>query len=259
VVGFLEGERLTVVFKYGSLRPRLALEHIETFLASHGVPRVGFKLDGDPPVSLAQALERLEATHSKHFTLVGQGFQFNLSSLARWKLDFLGVQLMSKPGRVWDEWAGPFSKLPDFVMAWVADREYEYWQNASDPLSYNVLGKSYAGLPTMSNGLAYPLEQQVIDTSRNPGRRILREGYIEVVGAVMWLGEPFWQLSWADREQVMAAEWLRISNPAPSVTRLEAAERCFTTEEDGSAALQAKLRALLFPARNGAPGGPLHH
>src|SRR5262245_35629525 len=136
VVDFLEGERLTVVFKYGSLRPRLALEHIEAILASHGVPRVGFKLGGDPPVSLAQALARLEATHSKHFTLVGQGFQFDLSSLARWKLDFLGLRSVCKPGRIWDEWAAPFLKLPDFVMAWVADCEYEYWQNASDPLEY---------------------------------------------------------------------------------------------------------------------------
>jgi len=256
VVDFLEGERLTVVFKYGSLRPRLALEHIETILASHNVPHVGFKLDGDPPVSLAQALERLEATHSKHFTLVGQGFEFDLRSLARWKLDFLGLRSVTKPGRTWDEWAGPFSQLPDFVMAWVADCEYEYWQNAKDPLEYNVLGKSYAGFPMISNGLVYPLEQQIIDTSRNPGRRLLREGYIEVIGAVMWLGEPFWPLSWADRKQVVAAEWLRISNPAPSVTRLEAAERCFTTAEDRSAALQAKLRALLFPARSAPPAAP---
>jgi len=259
VVNFLRGERLTVVFKHAGLRPRLALEQIELILKRHGVPCVGFELDGDPPASLTQALTRLEATHTNDFTLVGQGFEFHLSSLWRWKLDFLGIRSEIKPGYSWDEWATPFSRSPEFVMAWVADCEYEYWQNACDPLEYNVLGKSYAGLPMISNGLPYLLEQQIIDTSRNPGRRILRDGYIEVIGAVMWLGESFWQLSGADRKQVAEADWLRTSNSAPSITRLQAAERCFTTIEEGSAAVQAKLRTLLFPARNAAQGDRLVH
>lgn len=259
VVDFLQGERLTVVYTHGRLRPRLALEHIQMVLDRHGVPCDSFDLNGDPPVSLSQALLKLEATHTNHFTLIGQGFEFDLSSLGRWKLDFLGIRSESKPGRAWDEWAAPFTTSADFVMAWVVDREYEYWQNASDPIEYTGLDKSYAGLPMISNGLPYPLEQQIIDTSRNPGRRILRDGYIEVIGAVMWLGESFWQLSGADRKQVADTEWLRISNPAPSVIRLQAAERCFTTAENGSATLQAKLRALLFPARNFAPGSSLRH
>jgi len=259
VVNFLRGERLTVVFKHASLRPRLALEQIELILKRHGVPCVGFELDGDPSVSLARALAKFEAIHANSFTLVGQGFEFDLRSLGRWKLDFLGIRSEIKPGYTWDEWADPFIRSTDFVMAWVADCEYEYWQNASDPLEYNVLGKSYAGLPMISNGLPYPLGQQIIDTSRNPGRRILRDGYIEVIGAVMWLGESFWQLSGADRKQVADAEWLRTSNSAPSFTKLQAAERCFTTVEEGSAAVQAKLRTLLFPARNAAQGDRLVH
>ena len=101
-----------------------------------------------------------------------------------------------------------------------------------------------------ANGLRYPLEQEIIDTSSNPGRRVLRKGYIEAVGAVMWLGESFWRLCGADRKQVMDAKWLRVSNVGPSITRVEAAERCFTTAEDDSAALQTKLQSLLFPARN---------
>lgn len=258
MVDFLEGERLTIVSKHGRLDVRLTLERIQMILERHGVPCVGFELDGNP-MSLAQALARLEATHAKHFNLVGQGLELDLSSLARWNLDFFGIRSGSKPRVSWDEWAASFARSPDFVMAWVADCGYEYWQNADKPMAYRTLGKSYVGLPMISNGLPYPLEEEIIDTSSNPGRRILRNGYIEVIGAAMWLGDSFWRLSGADRKQVMNAKWLQVSNADPSITRLEAAERCFTTAEDGSAALQTKLRSLLFPARNVSPTNFTRH
>ena len=106
-----------------------------------------------------------------------------------------------------------------------------------------------------SNGLPYPLEQKIIDVSANPGRRMFREGYIEAVGATMWLGPVFWPLTGADRQQVENTRWLRTLSPTPSVTRLQAAECCFTTGEGATGELQRKLRSLLFPKRVG-PGRP---
>jgi len=133
-------------------------------------------------------------------------------------------------------------------MAWLADSEYDHWQNAKDPLQYTAVGKSYAHLPMKSSGLPYPLEQKIIDTSANPGRWRLCDGYYEAVGAVMWLGEPFWQLTGADKTGVENARWLRASKPVPSVTCLQAANECFTTADGASGELQGKLRSLLFPA-----------
>jgi len=254
VVGFAQGERLTVVFKHGTLGVRRALDGIQLILGRLGVPCTGFELDGDPPASLAQALSRLEATHTKRFRLVGQGWKFLLGSVGGWNLDFLEITSESKPESIWDEWAAPFVSSSDFVMAWIANSEYEYWQNARDPVEYRAAGKSYADLPMISNGLRYPLEQEIVDTSRNPGRRILRHGYIEVVGAVMWLGESFWPLSGANRRQVSDAGWLRISIIGPLAIRLKAAEHCFTEAASASGALQVQLRSLLFPARNVAAG-----
>jgi hypothetical protein len=132
-------------------------------------------------------------------------------------------------------------------MAWIMDSEYDHWQNAQDPLEYTAAGKSHANLPMKSNGLPYPLEHKVIDASGNPGRWTFRDGYIEAVGAVMWLGQPFWQLTGATRPEVEKAEWIKISNVAPSVTRLQAADRCFTMAEGPAGELQRRLRTLLFP------------
>jgi hypothetical protein len=258
VVGFAQGERLTIVFKHGTLGVRPALDGIQMVLGRRGVPRVGFALGDDPPTSLDQLLSRLEATHTKHFWLVGQGWKFVLASGGR-NLDFLEITSENKSESTWGEWVAPFVNSYDFVMAWIADCEYEYWQNARDPIEYRAAGKSFAGLPMISNGLRYPLEQEVIDTSRNPGRRILRHGYIEVVGAVMWLGESFWPLSGADRKQVSDAGWLRISSVGPDAIRLKAAEHCFTEAANSSGALQTQLRSLLFPARNVAADSFIRH
>ena len=108
----------------------------------------------------------------------------------------------------WDVWAAEFTGNPNFVMAWAADCEYDYWQNAEDPLQYEVARMPYAHLPTKSNGLPYPLEKAIVDTSANVGRKRFRNGYIEAVGAVMWLGEPFWPLTGADKKQVENVPWL---------------------------------------------------
>src|SRR5262245_41538571 len=143
-------------------------------LGSHGLPKIGGA--------------------GRTFDLSGAGREFHLASVASAELDFLEVTSTQDSRASWDEWALRFIDSDDFIMAWLADREYERWQNAADPLEYKAAGRSYAHLPLVSNGLPYPVEQMIIDTSRNAGRRILRTGYIEVVGALMWLGAPFWSL-----------------------------------------------------------------
>jgi hypothetical protein len=40
----------------------------------------------------------------------------------------------------------------------------------------------------------------VVDTSKNPGRRVLREGFIEAIGSPMWLGDLFWGLTGASKD-----------------------------------------------------------
>jgi hypothetical protein len=134
-------------------------------------------------------------------------------------------------------------------MAWVVDVDYHHWQNASDPLQYRAVGKPYAHLPMKSNGLPYPLEQMIIDISANPGRWRLRNGYHEVVAAVMWLGNAFWKLTEADRTKIENADWLKVSNSISSVIKVQSADKCFTTADGEEGELQDRLRLLLFGDR----------
>lgn len=126
------------------------------------------------------------------------------------------------------------------------DEEYDHWQNAEDPLEYEVAGRSMVGLPLKSNGLPAPLDQMIVDVSRNPGRRVLRTGYVEAIGHRMWLGAEFFRrVPGAAREAITAASWLQATELPGGTVELLAQEHPF--RDESTAELQDRLRALLFP------------
>lgn len=146
-----------------------------------------------------------------------------------------------------DEWVTPFLSSDGFIQAWVVDEEYNFWQNADDPIEYTAKGKSYAGLPTRSNGFPYPLKKDVIDTSNNPGRRVIRQGYAECVGAVMWFGDEFMNRTGLSEEVFYLNGWLNAEKVYDRVVRIQVAEEAFTTARGKQGRLQKKIRSLLFP------------
>lgn len=115
-----------------------------------------------------------------------------------------------------------------------------------DPLLYTSAGKSYSHLPMRSNGLPYPVEQKVIDISANPGWWLFHDRYIEAIGAVTWLGEHFWRLTGANREEVQNTPWVNMSPSGSSAVKLQVAPGCFVAAEGSSGELQKRLRSLLF-------------
>jgi len=56
----------------------------------------------------------------------------------------------------WEDWVMPFVSEERFVQAWVSNIEFDFWQNATDILEYELAGKSYDGLQLKSNGLPFP-------------------------------------------------------------------------------------------------------
>jgi len=142
------------------------------------------------------------------------------------------------PGAVssWDQWVSPFLGWPNFVQAWVADVEYNYWQNAADPLLYTTVGRDRSGLKMKSNGQPYPSERQIVDTSGTPGRWEFRKGYIEAIGSLMWIGE--------NRESdLRALDWLHLTEPQKGILRV-ASDFQFTDET--MATRQNALRAAIY-------------
>ena len=146
-----------------------------------------------------------------------------------------------------DSWIIPFTTEIGFRQAWVFDINYNHWQNAEDPLEYTAVGRSCAGLPMRSNNLPAPLEQRIIDISQNPGRRVLRQAYVEAVGAIMWLGPGFWRLTGASKDDAHRQAWLQCEELSQGVLRLQVAASPFATADGKDGELQDRLRMLLFP------------
>jgi hypothetical protein len=238
-------EELTIVFKYATFAPEVALNSIQTELSERHIASTGFELY-EEPIDLAKVWPRLKKAGRRTFNLIGRGFEFHLSSIRNFQVDFLKIKTTDEQRSAWDKWAARFIGHPNFVMAWLSDAEYEFWQNAEDLLQYTTKGKPHEHLPKKSNGLPPPLEQTIVDISGNPGRRALRSGYYEAVGAVMWLGDSFWELTRANRIEVERSQWLQVSRPLPLVVRIEAFAKCFTTAEEPDGGLQRELRTLLF-------------
>lgn len=238
-------ERLSIVCKYGTIDVRSVLEVIRNELNEMRIPSGGFALY-DERVDLSQVWPRLKKAGRKTFDLAGQGFEFHLAVVRNYELDFLTIQAAGQSRSAWDRWIAGFATSPSFVMAWLADAEYEYWQNVDDPLEYTSVGRPHDHLPKRCNNLPPPLDQLIIDTAGNPGRRLLRVGYYEVVGALMWLGEPFWTLTKANKNEVEHSTWLKTSRLQQAVVRVEACERSFATSEGIEGDLQRRLRDLLY-------------
>src|SRR6185369_10259156 len=169
-------EKLTVVFERGKLTPEIAMEAIRKQCAARGVPSDGFDLSGKP-IDLPSVVPRLKKVNRVTFNLTGHDFTFHLASVGNYDLDFLSIKSDSAPVASWDVWADGLILHPGFVMAWLANVDYQKWQNAKDPRSYTMAGRPVEHLPRIPNNLPPPLDRMVIDTSGNPGRRLLCDGY----------------------------------------------------------------------------------
>ena len=145
----------------------------------------------------------------------------------------------------WDDWIEKFLYEEKFIQGWIYDVDYDYWQTADDPLEYTSEKREYLHLPMKSNGLPYPLEKQIIDTSRNPGRWEFRMGYLEAIGSTMWLSDIFWNYVGFDKkERLLNTNWIRKEVYENGVIKLIAADECFSDES--TADIQNNLRNLLY-------------
>ena len=131
-------------------------------------------------------------------------------------------------------WMDALVLLPSFMEGRLYEEEYEFWQNAKDPLEYKARNKPYDHLPMRSNGLPPPLEQSEIDTSANPGRRLLRKGFIEAVGSPMWLGAEFLSLVNVSESDLRSKDWLHPEFLPPRVWKLSVQGSPFTSDEGGA-------------------------
>ncbi|MBD9466233.1 hypothetical protein IB266_24480 [Pseudomonas sp. Pdm06] len=184
--------------------------------------------------------------------LVSGGFEIRFGLLPALGYCFLVLEeLESHDNTELDEKIKPILCVEGFIQAWVSDVEYDFWQNATDPLEYEGSGRSLSGLPMRSNGLPPPLDQMEVDISGNPGRNVHRQGYIEAIGSTMWLGNLFWDRVGVDRLvsiSLLECQGVKVYECGRFFKVVTSDEVFF---DDSTLEKQRALRQILFRERDG--------
>jgi hypothetical protein len=197
-------------------------------------------------MSAKSALEKIARDRESSFNIETAAVSIHFSTIRAYQQQLLTIFKREACAlSTWEEIIDSFEDCKGFTQAYLLSEEYTLWQNAADPLQYQAAGRSYDGLPLVSNGLPSPLQKLVVDTSRNPGRRIIKVGYVEVVGYAMWFGRPFWDHVGNQRRQdLLAFSAYKATEMPNGIVRVVASEAPFVDETTKE--VQENLRRLLF-------------
>lgn len=194
------------------------------------------------------ALQKIAKDGNPFFNIETAGASIHFSTMKAYQQQLLTI--FKKDGLELCAWGGiveSFAGCEGFTQACLLNDEYMLWQNAFDPIQYQAARRSYRHLPLVSNGLPNPLQKLIVDTSHNPGRRVIKIGYLEIIGHVMWFGAPFWSLVGERyREAVLGSAAYQVTRMPNDIVRVVASNQPFI--DDASKAKQEDLRQLLFSA-----------
>jgi len=238
-------QKLEIVFEFDGITAYDICLAILGLLKKRSLLPRSAKLYGQNVLSEALA-SKIRESNKTAFHIELDSFSFHFASVRAFSHDLLEIRQKEASLPIgWDEWVSLFLSHPAFIQAWVSDIEYVRWQNAEDLLEYEAAGKSIANLRMKSNGLPPPLDQQVIDISANPSRRIICKGYVEAIGGVMWLSPKFLKRARTSIEEIrQSAAWLKVEQRNDGVLRLEADGGVF--KDRSTEIIQKRLRSVLF-------------
>lgn len=238
--------QLRCIFAYRTIIPAdLWIELLET-IDSLGRVSPQYTLDGKPrePGDIESILRSCDVSH---FSISDDRFEFDFCPIARHRFDQLIVTANHGDLGNADLWVETLAAVNMLIQAFLVNRVYDYWQNATDPLEYETRQRQYDHLPMKSNGLPPPLDQMVIDVSGNPGRWSLRNGYLEAVSNPIWLGDRFWALAGVDRASVLRSDvWLHVRQLDDGLVCLHSHDGQFESDDDVQGPLQNRIRSLLY-------------
>ena len=194
----------------------------------------------------ADVISRIKADKRPAFKIATSEHSVHFASANAYKVHLLEFrEEKGSQARDWDAIAERFLAEAGFVQACVSDVEHSFWQNARDPLQYQAAGRSYSALAMVSNGLPPPLTQRVIDVSGNAARRVLRVGYVEMIGHLMWLGPKFWPYVGENRRKaILGSANCRVTELSNGILRVAAIDGPFV--DDHTQTEQAELRRLIL-------------
>lgn len=235
-------QRIEIIYELGSQEPSKIWEKIAHLLESIS-DQSALSLYGKK-VKLTKLPAEIKKLKGKGFNIESDSFAFHMATVTNYEQILLQIDSKQSLNNWWSIWINEFANLKGFVQAWLVDVEFNYWQNASDPIEYESKGRSYEGLPMKSNGLPPPLEQLEIDTSSNAGLRKLCDGHVQAIGAKMWLSDKFLNLTGKDIESIANIAAANIEQLESGVYKLKMSTELFVDES--SLEEQKKLREALY-------------
>lgn len=194
---------------------------------------------------LAEVLRYLRQNKRKSFFVELAGGSIEFSLVADKELSRLDIKNLANSLEVAHSLIAALTDEPAFVQARVYDAEYDRWQNAENITLFEVANVEHSQLPKKSNGLPFPLTQEVVDISNNPGRWVLRKGYIEAVGSPMWVSKSLLNSLGVDEKELMNVDCFAVEDLG-GVLKIVACEQCFTADVGIQAERQVMLRKILF-------------
>jgi hypothetical protein len=238
-------QKLEIIYSLGVISHFDAWEIIAEFLRQQGVSSSTSVNFYEKSIALNKVHHNIEKSKRPNFKVEVEGVIFGYGAITTWNHVLIWIEDKSATKACnWNQLVEAFFNKATFIQAWISDIEYEFWQNAKDPMQYQAYNRSYTGLPMKSNGLPPPLEQQEIDISQNPGRRIIRDGFIEAVGSTMWLSEEFWKKTGVGNGKVMEIFSDKYEYIGKNIFRLQVSPEPFKNTD--SIDLQKKIRNALF-------------
>ncbi len=149
-------------------------------------------LDGTP-LTIEEASDVLRTSRSDSFDLfnIGETSSISLAAISDHRLSFVSAKNIGDVNSIFDQVVNKFCGVKGFLSARSFDRQYERLQNATSLGPHKNAGVDIRTLQMVSNGLPYPLEQEIVDISQNPGRRVLRNGFVEAIGPTMRFSSSF--------------------------------------------------------------------
>lgn len=238
-------ESLELIFTSDGIDTEKLWQLIFSVIRFEGVEEPSYQLVDRiiPTDEMGSALRSRE-----HFGILGMAYSFDYCPVEQFDHCLLTVQPLKEcQRRDWDRWVASLGSLESFINARIYDVEYEFWQNAQDVLEYESNGRNYGSLAMVSNGLPFPLTKQIIDISRNPGRRILRRGFVEGVGSTMWIGPNFIKRTQTRLQKLRDWQFCQVTPFDGNLFKIKIQEACFDCGGGRQGLLQNQLRQLLYP------------
>lgn len=179
-----------------------------------------------------------------YFQVEGDGYSIDFDYNANSQINILFIDNVRIRPDEFESILKPLFQNTSFLQGRIYNQEYDIWQNMHDIGYYESSGKDYFHLLKKSNGMPYPLEATIIDTSSNPGQYIFHDGYIEFIGSTMWFGREFLNSLNSDIGKMKELSFITtecFDNYIKIITHDE-----LFVENDGTEDKQRLLRSILY-------------